>query len=97
MSEKDDGGSAFAGVTTITRTKDYSSLMGYRGVFNPDTLPTVDIIKTDGGMSLRDYFAAKAMASDICASANGAGAVHEEALAKWAYAMADAMLAERAK
>jgi len=44
------------------------------------------------GMSLRDYFAAKALPTiprEILAT--------EEAKAKWAYAVADAMLAERLK
>ncbi len=44
------------------------------------------------GMSLRDYFAAKAMAADISTSYHSAKDV-----AKFAYEMADAMLAERRK
>lgn len=49
------------------------------------------------GMSLRDYFAAKAMAGLIAASGNGDGGVDydEESVAESAYAMADAMLAVR--
>ena len=44
------------------------------------------------GMSLRDYFAAKAMQS----VANDSW-TSEQALATWAYCVADAMLAERNK
>ena len=43
------------------------------------------------GMTLRDYFAAKAMQGMLAA---GEG-VPSEKLAKWAYDVADAMLAER--
>lgn len=47
-----------------------------------------------GGMSLRDYFAAKAMAAMLTIED-----VHlncgESQLARWAYHQADAMLAER--
>ena len=45
------------------------------------------------GMTLRDYFAAKAMQGMLAA---GEG-VPNEKLAKWAYDVAGAMLAERAK
>ena len=44
------------------------------------------------GMSLRDYFAAMALQGSL---ADGGGSYEQEA--KWAYAYADAMLAERAK
>lgn len=53
-----------------------------------------------GGMSLRDYFAAKAMAGLICgAMADGThyAAGDEIRLADASYVFADAMLAERAK
>ena len=43
------------------------------------------------GMTLRDYFAAKALATD-CASTSS-----PPQRAAWAYSIADAMLAERAK
>lgn len=46
-----------------------------------------------GGMSLRDYFAAKAMHALLVAD----GTTYFENRANEAYAMADAMLAERAK
>lgn len=45
------------------------------------------------GMSLRDYFAAKAM-QGTCVS-DGDDYVSPEQIAKWAYAVADAMLKER--
>ena len=53
-----------------------------------------------GGMTLRDYFAAKAMAAFIGAhiTRNGRSDHWPEAdVAQYAYDLADAMLAERAK
>ena len=48
------------------------------------------------GMSLRDYFAAQALQGSL--SALSENSPHNPSwLAKWAYDMADAMLAERAK
>ena len=50
------------------------------------------------GMSLRDYFAAKAMEEAICVMGGVVG--YEQTtkqIAKRAYEMADAMLAERSK
>ena len=48
------------------------------------------------GMSLRDYFAAKAMQANIAAS--GPGTLPDcRGASEWSYRMADAMLAERAK
>lgn len=51
------------------------------------------------GMSLRDYFAAKALPQVIiaCVRDDREGLSHEEYFAGKAYALADAMLAERAK
>ena len=48
------------------------------------------------GMTLRDYFAAKAIAG-ICAHRDSWGLTSPHALAALAYNIADAMLAERAK
>jgi hypothetical protein len=45
------------------------------------------------GMTLRDYFAAKAMQAHITHS--GSDDICESGVARWAYAMADAMLAAR--
>lgn len=52
-----------------------------------------------GGMSLRDYFAAKVLASWIIAAPtlNGEDESHRDHLSSMAYAQADSMLAERAK
>lgn len=50
-----------------------------------------------GGMTLRDYFAAKAMAAFMVASSDRSG-IHpqcDERVAERAYELADAMLAER--
>lgn len=58
-----------------------------------------DLGATDSpGMSLRDYFAAKAMAAFIV-SPHFTSEVYDddEVIAKWAYSVADGMLKERAK
>lgn len=49
----------------------------------------------EGGMSLRDYFAAKAMQGIVSAYGDPAGL--SERIADQAYWIADAMIAERAK
>jgi hypothetical protein len=46
-------------------------------------------------MTLRDYFAAKAMHAHI--THDGSDDIRETGVARWAYEMADAMLAERSK
>ena len=53
--------------------------------------------RSQEGMSLRDYFAAKVMASWIIAAPRlgGESADHRSTLAEQSYAMADAMLAAR--
>ena len=45
------------------------------------------------GMTMRDYFAVKAMQGECAACSQGAA--KPEATAKWAYEMADAMLKAR--
>jgi hypothetical protein len=47
------------------------------------------------GMTMRDYFAAKAMQGEIAASAGGQRPGDLAELAGFSYAMADAMLAQR--
>lgn len=86
MSNKENGGPAFSG--TYSARSDQG-----RG-------PVVEIHHK--GMSLRDYFAAKAMASltpvyweDF--ELYGSGAELNKCLCETAYEMADQMLAERAK
>ena len=80
---KDDGGSAFPQVE--------SQQAGSQGDYHTE-------VYSAGGMSLRDYFAAKAMQS-IVAGAMAQGGANEAAdapeLAKVAWLMADAMLATR--
>ena len=49
----------------------------------------------DRGMSLRDYFAAKAMEAEITAGAIAGAPDSMVYLAGWCYQMADAMLAAR--
>jgi len=46
----------------------------------------------DEGMTLRDYFAAKAMQGLL---SDGVGSLSDEELADWAYKLADAMLKHR--
>lgn len=67
----------------------------------PTMMKVGDIAKSDGGMTLRDYFAAKALPGFLstCEREPG-GAVSSlsaEDLARASYEMADAMLLERAK
>jgi hypothetical protein len=59
----------------------------------------VSEIKSVGGMDLRDYFAAKAMAAAITVapgSGASAGAPDPEMIASYAYRVANAMMAHRA-
>lgn len=61
-----------------------------------------DIHAGDPGMMLRDYFAAKAMQGELSSQSNDDDVTYDtigdiKGLAVWCYAMADAMLAERAK
>ena len=65
-----------------------------------DFLHAGQVVPGSEGMTLRDYFAAKAMQAVItCAFDAGAATEAEDALtlAEIAYVMADAMLAEREK
>lgn len=54
-----------------------------------ENAPTAKLI--NDGMTLRDYFAAKAMLTFNSATAT------PQMLSKWSYEMADAMMAERGK
>ena len=54
-----------------------------------------DVAMRDGGISIRDYFAAKAMQGMIAAAGYHRGEV--DFMAESAYDCADAMLLERAK
>lgn len=66
---------------------------------NPPAFPHHEIDENDtiyhAGMTLRDYFAAKAMQAMIANDLNLAR--HPEGLTKLSYAVADAMLKERSK
>ena len=55
-----------------------------------ETRPTIDTEWC--GMTLRDYFAAKAMQGLVV---DGVGSLMDEELADWAYRLADAMLKAR--
>lgn len=76
------GGAAFPQLEVVSGERD-----GHGDAIEAYTITT-------GGMTLRDYFAAKAMASII--TADGVQyAVATAAHAKWAYEQADAMLVAR--
>lgn len=68
---------------------------------SPPAFPTTTsnhTFKDNAGMSLRDYFAAQVMGTLQTHFRNKlALARHPEAVAKWAYRMADAMLEAREK
>ena len=49
---------------------------------------------TDGGMTLRDYFAAKALIAWYCNLEDGVSK-HPDSVATWCYQLADAMLKAR--
>lgn len=72
-------------------------------LFNPSAfpvLPTAGELNAEPGMSLRDYFAAKAMAAHVMrhpVDAGGTDYPFDATMAEWAYAQADAMLKERDK
>lgn len=59
----------------------------------PQAMQAGDKAKSTGGLTLRDYFAAQAMQGMLAASEN----YPTPELANYAYQVADAMLAERAK
>jgi hypothetical protein len=89
MSERNDGGPAFPG--------EYDSV-----VFHPEGVTEPFCIQArQSGMSLRDYFAAKAMAAlaGAIASEDEHGIIHNvpSDIADISYTYADAMLAEREK
>ena len=63
---------------------------------NQRAAPDVDGFMSTRGMTLRDYFAAKAMQSVIVADYSWACS-HPDGVARTAFIWADAMLAERAK
>lgn len=58
----------------------------------PSTRKVGSVELTDGGMTLRDYFAAKAMEGLLSSPTDPSSA---KAAAEWSYEMADAMLAAR--
>lgn len=81
MSTKDTGGPAYPGIEFIRN----------------EAFPSQPIQKGVPGMTLRDYFAAKAMQgllAQSCGSAMGSDPING---AQYAYAMADAMLEARKK
>lgn len=85
MSEKDSGGSAFP-TGSVHKT---------RAAHDPgsDLRITAVVEPKQSGMTLRDYFAAKAM-QGMCADPSTSGRKGSD-IAEEAYQMADAMLAAR--
>ena len=61
---------------------------------NPQAFPNPHL-RDDSGITMRDYFAAKAMQGQL--SRPSGGYLQEEEVAKVAYMQADAMLAAREK
>lgn len=58
-----------------------------------DTSTWITEIPGQSGMTLRDYFAAKALTDEVVVFHGG----NKNAIANWCYGMADAMLKEREK
>jgi hypothetical protein len=79
-STRDDGGPAFPILSTTQ--------------FDPGRPGCLDSIYSERGMTLRDYFAAKAMQA-AATNPVGADGFTFEQRAAWAYQQADAMLTER--
>lgn len=84
-----DGGPAFPGRSNqpVRYSGMDGKISGYT-TMEPINMP---------GMSLRDWFAGQALAGLLAQSNGSATGSHKEAGARWAYEMADAMLAERSK
>lgn len=82
-----DGGSAFP--ESKRRVENYMDEGGY----GRSRIVTVQ----EGGMTLRDYFAAKALAGMLAAESEAEGFYTAASAAERAYAFADAMIAVRAK
>ena len=61
----------------------------------PSTIDTGEVVQWDRGMTLRDYFAAKAMQGMFSNTEVAALVNSHEQFAELAYRMADAMLRER--
>ena len=68
---------------------------------NPPAFPAIDESTYEEGMTLRDYFATKAMVNNMQRSYNGndgyIASTEYENIAKYSYEMADAMLKERVR
>lgn len=88
MSAMDDGGPAFP--VSVRRTEKYMDEAGYGRAR--------DVTVLAGGMTLRDYFAAKALPSVVAVAAGDTlldGESQEQMFARKSYAVADAMLSAR--
>lgn len=55
-----------------------------------------DLTDAEHGMTLRDYFAAKAMQGCVAGAQNNV-VINPQRVAEWSYEVADAMLKEREK
>ena len=94
MSAREDGGPAFA---LDSDQAHRTALLKIGASAEREQEYIAEVARLCRGMSLRDYFAAAALPACI-AGAEAAGAPgYYEAVAQDAYAIADAMLAERTK
>lgn len=86
---KNDGGPAFPGIEGSSGNGNATPIIRPDGGY--------EWITHNQGLSLRDYFAAKAMHALIIDGEYDRCANGPESLPEYAYQIADAMLAERAK
>lgn len=91
MSELINGGPAFPGNNDSAHDYAMAAVVGISDVHERDRIYLQAKAKASAGMSLRDYFAAKVLPSLQATYPEESS----EDVAKWAYNMADAMLAAR--
>jgi hypothetical protein len=87
MSEKNDGGPAFAQEVELRFRVEQEPAFPSHGSMGEVTWE---------GMTLRDYFAAKAMQAFVSREKSGMDeSTYDETFSKWSYEIADAMLRAR--
>jgi hypothetical protein len=97
MSAVNNGGPAFPVADSVTTHRiGQLAIEGITDTAERDRVYIEVTARANAGMTLRDYFAAKALAG-IASTVDINGTVYWREVAADAYAAADAMLAERAK